>query len=115
MLWLALLIVVGFTLGAWGLYRLAETQGVHMTALDDSIALLITNATADTNAVNSAIGVINGIQAELQAAQAAALAAGATSAQLASIAAVSAGLAPNVTGIANSIAANTPAASQVRK
>lgn len=77
--------------------------------IDDEIAALQAEITNDTSVINSAVTLINGIQARIAAAVAAAIAAGATPTQLQEIQAVSDTLKANDTALASAVAANTPA------
>lgn len=81
-----------------------------MAKIDDEIAALQAEVTRETDVVASAVTLINGIQARIDAAVAAASAAGATDAQLASIQAVSDSLKTNDDSLAAAVVAGTPAA-----
>src|SRR5476651_2507830 len=58
---------------------------INMSALDDSIAALTTQVTANTNAEAAAVQLVSGIPAMIATAVAAAVAAGASPAQLAAL------------------------------
>ena len=78
-----------------------------MSQLDDAIAKAASDASANSSVIDSAVIVLNGIQAQIDAAVAAALAAGATPAELASVTAVSDALEANTAKLAAAIPANT--------
>jgi len=81
-----------------------------MAALQDIIDTLNAETTRNTTVIGSALALINGFQARLDAAVAAAIAAGATQAQLTELTSLSAGLKTNDDNLAAAVAANTPAA-----
>jgi hypothetical protein len=78
--------------------------------LQDEIDALKAEVARDTNVISSAVTLINGIQAAIDAAVAAAVANGATATQLADIQAVSDSLKANDDALAAAVAAQTPAA-----
>ena len=80
-----------------------------MSALQDNIDALNAETTRNTTVVGSALALINGFAARLDAAVAAAVAAGATQAQLTELNQLSAGLKSNDDQLAAAVAANTPA------
>lgn len=82
----------------------------QMAALDDAIVDLQAKVAAETSANASAVVLINGISARIDAAIAAATAAGATTAQLQSLADLSGTLNSETGTLAAAVAANTPAA-----
>ncbi len=71
---------------------------------------LVAQATVNESAEDSAVIVLNGIQARIDAAVQSALAAGATADQLAAVTQVSADLKAHADALAAAVAANTPAA-----
>ena len=73
----------------------------------DALAAAVTNI---ETVADSAIALINGIAARIQAAVDAALAGGATAADLAPVQAEVDGLNAKATDLANAVSANTPAA-----
>lgn len=78
--------------------------------LDQAIADLQTAVTADTDAVNSAETLMTNLSQLLADAIAAAQNAGATPAQLQALSDLQAAVSSNASGLAASVAANTPAA-----
>lgn len=81
-----------------------------MAALDDAIAALTTQVQNDTTVIGSAVTLIQGFKAQLDAAVAAALAAGATPTQLAALKALGDSITASDTDLAAAVAANTPGA-----
>lgn len=79
-----------------------------MSKLDDSITALQDQVAKDTAVESSAITLINGIAARVQAAVDAALAAGATPAQLQSLTDLGTALSTSSAALAAAVAANTP-------
>lgn len=79
-----------------------------MSKLDDSITALQAQVANDTAVESSAITLINGIAARVQAAVDAALAAGATPAQLQSLTDLGTALSTSSAALAAAVAANTP-------
>lgn len=75
-----------------------------------ALADLIAQVTRVNAVIPSAVALINGIQAKIDAAVAAALANGATSEELAPVSALSAQLSQEDDDLAAALAANTPAA-----
>lgn len=80
-----------------------------MSKLDDAITALQSQVANDTAVESSAITLINGIAARIQAAVDAALAQGATPAELQSITDLGTALTTSSTALAAAVAANTPA------
>jgi|HubBroStandDraft_5_1064220.scaffolds.fasta_scaffold275025_3 hypothetical protein len=80
-------------------------------ALDQAIAALTTQVNETETVDQSAITLIDGINAQIAAAVAAAQAAGATPAELSELTALQASLSAQSTALAAAITANTPAAS----
>lgn len=80
-----------------------------MSLLDDKIADLTTEVAKNTTIATSAVALLKGIPALIDAAVTKALAAGATEAQLKGLTDLSAGLKENDQALADAIAANTPA------
>lgn len=81
-----------------------------MAALDTEITQLQADVTAETNATQAAVTLLNGLSAQLAAALAAAAAAGATPAQLQAITDVSTAIEAQTGALAKAVTANTPAA-----
>ena len=81
-----------------------------MSKLDDALASLEAQATANTDAEASAVVVLNKIPQMIADAVAAALAAGATAAELQSITDLQAKLAASAASLGAAVVANTPAA-----
>lgn len=81
-----------------------------MNALDQKIADLNAAVTKETTAVDSAIALINGIGARIDAAVAAAIAAGATADELTAITDLSTSLSKNADDLSAAVVANTPPA-----
>lgn len=81
-----------------------------MAQLDDQITALTAQVQADTTVIGSAVKLINGIAAQIQAAVQAALAAGATAAQLKALNDLQTQLKTNDDSLAAAVAANTPPA-----
>ncbi len=81
-----------------------------MAAIDDAIATLTAQVAANTDVEKSALALINGFSARLDAAIAAATAAGATPAQLKALADLSTTVKSSDDELAAAVAANTPAA-----
>ncbi len=75
-----------------------------------AIDALAAQATSNESAEDSAVTVLNGIQARIDAAVAAALAGGATPAQLAAVVQISTDLKTHADALAAAVVANTPAA-----
>jgi len=71
---------------------------------------LVAQATANESVEDSAVIVLNGLQAQIAAAVQTALANGATAAQLAAVTQVSTDLKAHADALAAAVAANTPAA-----
>lgn len=82
----------------------------EMSVLDDEIAQLQQDVTEDTNAVNAAVTLINGIGDQIKAAVDAALAQGATPAQLQALTDLHTSLSAETQSLAAAVAAGTPAA-----
>jgi uncharacterized phage infection (PIP) family protein YhgE len=80
----------------------------QMGKLDDQIAALQADVTAESTAVDSAIALINGFSAQLAAAIAAAAAAGATPTQLQSLTDLDTAIKSKTTDLAAAVAAGTP-------
>ncbi len=78
----------------------------QMSQMDDEIAVLQTDVTALRGAEDSALALINGIAAKIQAAVAAALAAGATAAQLQAVTDLSTAVKTDAADLAAAVAAN---------
>jgi len=78
----------------------------------DQLAVQVTNI---TTVADSAIALINGIAARIQAAVDAAVAGGASAADLAPVAAEVTALQDKATALAAAVSANTPAAPTARK
>ena len=81
-----------------------------MAALDDAIAKLQADVTAEATVEQSAITLLNGIPKLIADAVSAALAQGATPAQLKALTDLSASIEANTTGLSAAVTANTPAA-----
>lgn len=81
-----------------------------MTLLDDQIDALTAAVAREKTVDDSAIALINGFQARLDAAVAAASAAGATAAQLKSLTDLSTAIGKDSDELASAVAANTPSA-----
>jgi hypothetical protein len=79
-----------------------------MSALDDQIAALQTAVANETSVDQSAITLLNGIPALIQAAVTQAQAAGATPAQLKALTDLGTTIGANATGLAAAVTANTP-------
>ena len=79
-----------------------------MAALDDKITALAAQVERDRTVNASAVTLINGFQARLDAAVAEAKAAGATDAQLTALTDLSTALANQQDALASAVAANTP-------
>lgn len=77
-----------------------------MAQMDDEIAQLTADVTAERGAVDSATQLINGISAKVDAAVAAALAAGATPAQLQALTDLSASVKTQTSDLSAAVAAN---------
>ena len=82
----------------------------RMSGLEDQIAALTSQVKANTDVENSALVLIQGFSARLDAAVAAATAAGATPAQLQELADLGASIKASDDALAAAVAANTPAA-----
>ncbi len=85
-----------------------ERELIKMAKLDDAITALTAEVSKDTTVIASAITLIKGIAAQIQAAVDAALAAGATPAQLKALTDLQASVAANDTALAAAVAAGTP-------
>ncbi len=85
-----------------------ERELIKMAKLDDAITALTAEVAKDTTVIASAITLIKGIAAQIQAAVDAALAAGATPAQLKALTDLQASVAANDTALAAAVAAGTP-------
>jgi hypothetical protein len=81
-----------------------------MAALDDQITALTAQVKANTDVENSALVLIQGFSARLDAAVAAALAAGATPAQLQALTDLGTAIKTSDDALAAAVTANTPAA-----
>ncbi len=79
-----------------------------MAQLDDAISALQAEVTKNTTVEKSALALIQGIPALIDAAVTKALAAGATAAQLAAVTALSTSLKANDDELAAAVASNTP-------
>ncbi len=79
-----------------------------MAALDDQITALNAEVTKNTTVEKSALALIQGFSARLDAAVAAALAAGATQAQLTALTDLGTSLKANDDELAAAVVANTP-------
>ena len=79
-----------------------------MSALDDKITALQQTVTAEEGVEDSAIALINGIGAEIQAAVQAALAQGATQAQLQALTDLGTSIQTKSQALAAAVAANQP-------
>lgn len=84
---------------------LFDLEAQAMAAIDDEIANLTSSVSAERNAVDSAVKLMNGITGRIDAAVAAALAAGATEAQLQAIRDESTALQAQTQDLANAVAA----------
>jgi hypothetical protein len=96
----------GDSVTAFSNFKLSE---VPMSALDDSITDLTAKVEANTTVDASAIALISGFQARLDAAVAAASAAGASAAQLKSLTDLSAAIGKQTSDLSDAVSANTPA------
>jgi hypothetical protein len=85
--------------------------GKLMSALDDKIAALQTAVSAETTVEQSAITLLNGIPAMIDAAVANAQTQGATAQQLQAIQDVATAITDNAAKLGAAVTANTPAAS----
>ena len=81
-----------------------------MSALDDQISALTAQVKANTDVENSALVLIQGFSARLDAAVAAAQAAGATPAQLQALTDLGTAIKSSDDALSAAVAANTPAA-----
>lgn len=79
-----------------------------MSVLDDKIAALQTEVANNTTVEKSALALIQGFKAQLDAAVQAALAAGASATQLQGLTDLQTALAANDSELAAAVAANTP-------
>jgi len=79
-----------------------------MSQLDDDIAALTTAVSDENTVIDSAIALINGIQAQIQAAVQAALAQGATPEELQAITDAVNSIGAKKQALADAVAANTP-------
>jgi hypothetical protein len=82
----------------------------HMAALDDNISALTAQVKANTNVQNSALVLIQGFSARLDAAVATASAAGATPAQLQALTDLGNAIKTSDDSLAAAVVANTPGA-----
>lgn len=78
-----------------------------MSLLDDAITDLKAKVAAETTIVASAVTLLNGIQARIEAAVAAALEKGASPEQLADLTSLSATLSTETAALSDAVAANT--------
>ena len=83
---------------------------IKMAALDDQIAVLTADVTAEDTVIDSAVTLINGIPALIKDAVDKALAAGATPAQLQSLTDLGTTMTAKSQALAAAVTANTPAA-----
>ena len=81
-----------------------------MAALDDQIAVLTADVTAEDTVIDSAVTLLNGIPALIKDAVDKALAAGATPAQLQSLTDLGTTMTAKSQALAAAVTANTPAA-----
>ncbi len=89
---------------------LIQQEKIAMSQLDDKIATLTAEATANTNAEKAALKIFQGIPDLIAAAVTKALAAGATPSQLQALTDLNTTLKANDDELAAAVVANTPAA-----
>jgi hypothetical protein len=87
-----------------------DKEEVLMAQIDDEVTALTADVAAEATVEASAVTLLNGINARIDAAVQAALAAGATTAQLQAIADASAAIKAQTADLSAAVVANTPAA-----